>query len=127
MLCDPVMTCATPGPGHGSQPRRGDPVTWGVVTRERSRGKSVYNAQWRKLVAETIAAGARCVDCGTSRNLEGDHELPASRGGLSTRANLAIRCRRHNRVKGNRVTRYQLRVPWPPTPPAPPPTALVPR
>jgi hypothetical protein len=70
-------------------------------------------AEWRRLVAEAIANGARCVDCGTTRNLEGDHELPVSRGGLSTRANLSIRCRKHNRAKGNRVTRYQLRVPWP--------------
>lgn len=72
-----------------------------------------YSAPWRRLVAEAIASGATCVDCGTSRDLEGDHELPVSRGGLSTRANLAIRCRRHNRRKGNRVTSYQLRVPWP--------------
>jgi hypothetical protein len=75
---------------------------------------SAYPSSWRRLVADAIANGATCVDCGTDRNLEGDHELPVSRGGLSTRANLAIRCRRCNRRKGNRVTRYQLRVPWPP-------------
>lgn len=74
---------------------------------------TAYSAPWRRLVAEAIAAGATCVDCGGSRDLEGDHQLPVSRGGLSTRANLAIRCRHHNRVKGNRVTHYQLRVPWP--------------
>jgi hypothetical protein len=74
---------------------------------------TTYSAEWRRLVAEAIAAGARCVDCGSDRNLEGDHELPVSRGGLSTKANLVIRCRKHNRAKGNRVTRFQLRVPWP--------------
>ena len=74
---------------------------------------TAYSSPWRRLVAEAIAAGAVCVDCGTSRDLEGDHELPVSRGGLSTRANLAIRCRRCNRHKGARVVRYQLRVPWP--------------
>jgi 5-methylcytosine-specific restriction endonuclease McrA len=74
---------------------------------------STYSAGWRRLVAEAIANGARCVDCGTDRNLEGDHELPLSRGGLSTRANLSIRCKRHNRAKGNRVTRYQLRIAFP--------------
>ena len=60
-----------------------------------------------------IANGATCVDCGSRRNLEGDHELAVSRGGLSTRANLAIRCRKHNRAKGNRIVRYQLHIPWP--------------
>lgn len=74
---------------------------------------TAYSSSWRRLVAEAIAAGARCVDCGSDRNLEGDHELPLSRGGLSTRANLSIRCRKHNRAKGNRVTRYQTRIPWP--------------
>jgi broad specificity phosphatase PhoE len=89
---------------------------------------TTYSAGWRRLVADAIANGARCADCGTDRNLEGDHELPVSKGGLSTRANLAIRCRRHNRAKGNRVTRYQLRVPWPATahhePPAPGPRSF---
>ena len=80
---------------------------------QRIGGLTTYSSPWRRLVAEAIANGARCVDCGTSRNLEGDHDLPVSRGGLSTRANLAIRCRPHNRLKGNRVVRYQLRVPWP--------------
>jgi 5-methylcytosine-specific restriction endonuclease McrA len=78
---------------------------------------TAYTAEWRRLVASAIARGARCQDCGTDRDLEGDHELPVSRGGLSTRANLTIRCRKHNRAKGNRVTRYQLRVPWPYEPP----------
>ena len=73
---------------------------------------TTYTAEWRRLVADAIANGARCVDCGTDQNLEGDHELPVSRG-LSTRANLAIRCRKHNRAKGNRVTRHQLRFAWP--------------
>jgi hypothetical protein len=77
---------------------------------------TTYGSAWRRLVKEAIAAGARCVDCGTDRDLEGDHDLPVSRGGLSTRANLVIRCRAHNRRKGNRVTRYQLRVPWPVAP-----------
>jgi 5-methylcytosine-specific restriction endonuclease McrA len=84
---------------------------------------SSYTAEWRRLVAEAIANGARCVDCGTDRDLEGDHDLPVSKGGLSTRANLAIRCRRHNGAKGNRVTRYQLRVPWPYEPPEGAPSA----
>jgi 5-methylcytosine-specific restriction endonuclease McrA len=74
---------------------------------------SAYLSSWGRLVAEAIANGATCVDCGTDRNLEGDHELTVSKGGLSTRANLAIRCRKHNRAKGSRVTRYQLRIPWP--------------
>lgn len=74
---------------------------------------TAYPSSWRRLVASAIASGATCVDCGTDRNLEGDHELPVSRGGLSTWANLAIRCRKHNRAKGNRVTRYQTRFWWP--------------
>lgn len=68
----------------------------------RSRSDA-YPYRWRKLVAEAIAAGARCADCGTDRDLEGDHELPVSRGGLSARGNLVIRCRTHNRAKGNRL------------------------
>jgi 5-methylcytosine-specific restriction endonuclease McrA len=76
---------------------------------------SAYPSSWRRLVVEAIANGATCVDCGSDRNLEGNHELPVSRGGLSTRANLAIRCRRCNRAKGNRVTRFQMRIPWPPS------------
>jgi hypothetical protein len=93
---------------------RGCPVRLSGPRPKRERTtKSAYPSSWRRLVADAIANGATCVDCGTDRDLEGDHELPVSRGGLSTRANLAIRCKHHNRTKGNRVTRYQLRVPWP--------------
>jgi 5-methylcytosine-specific restriction endonuclease McrA len=74
---------------------------------------TAYGAEWRRLVAEAIASGRRCEDCGRDRDLEGDHELPLSRGGLSTRANLSIRCRRCNRRKGSRVVRHQLRIAFP--------------
>lgn len=64
---------------------------------------NAYPYRWRRWVAEAIAAGAQCADCGTDQDLEGDHEIPVSAGGLSTRGNLVIRCRRHNRAKGNRL------------------------
>jgi 5-methylcytosine-specific restriction endonuclease McrA len=85
----------------------------GVTSRCHIERDRAYSSAWRRLVKEAIANGAWCVDCGAMRNLEGDHDLPVSRGGLSTQANLVIRYRACNRRKGNRVTRYQLRVPWP--------------
>jgi 5-methylcytosine-specific restriction endonuclease McrA len=75
---------------------------------------TAYPYRWRRLVREAIEAGATCADCGTDQDLEGDHELAVSRGGLSTRANLVIRCRLHNRRKGNRPpVRVQLALAFP--------------
>ena len=89
-------------------------VSYASVPSKKKR--TTYSAEWRRLVRETIARGATCVDCGTDGDVEGDHEWPASKGGLSTRANLAIRCRGCNRSKRSRISRCQLRVPWPVTP-----------
>lgn len=105
MSCDPVMTHATPGPGHGSQPRRGDPVTWGVVTRERSRA---YGHRWRRLRDAAIARQPWCTSCGSPDSLQGDHVIPVSRGGLTAPGNIQVLCGSCNARKAALIARTQL-------------------
>jgi HNH endonuclease len=44
--------------------------------------------------------GGRCVECGSSFDLQYDHVIPVSRGGASTVANLQILCAPCNQAKG---------------------------
>lgn len=42
----------------------------------------------------------RCVDCGSTRNLEYDHDIPFSKGGSNTARNIRLLCEACNRSKG---------------------------
>jgi 5-methylcytosine-specific restriction endonuclease McrA len=50
-----------------------------------------------------IRDGGRCVDCGSTRNLEYDHIIPHSKGGADTVPNLQLLCIRCNRKKGAKI------------------------
>jgi hypothetical protein len=45
--------------------------------------------------------GARCVECGSTADLEYDHLIPVSRGGSSTVRNIRLLCEACNRRKGD--------------------------
>lgn len=69
---------------------------------------------WRRVVSEAIAAhvrihGSTCPGWGVpahwSADLTGDHVIPVSAGGLSTRANVAVLCRACNSRKGDAPAR----------------------
>jgi hypothetical protein len=53
--------------------------------------------------AVIVRDGGRCRNCHSSRNLEVDHVVPVSRGGLTAEDNLETRCRRCNRRKGKKI------------------------
>jgi HNH endonuclease len=44
--------------------------------------------------------GGRCVECGSSFDIQYDHVIPVSRGGANTVANLQILCAACNQTKG---------------------------
>lgn len=44
----------------------------------------------------------RCANCGTTRHLSIDHIIPWSLGGLTTKDNLQVLCKKCNSSKGNR-------------------------
>jgi 5-methylcytosine-specific restriction endonuclease McrA len=46
--------------------------------------------------------GSSCLSCGSQENLEMDHVVPLSRGGMHDLSNMQILCRTCNRSKGNR-------------------------
>jgi len=50
-----------------------------------------------------IRDGGECVLCGTVDELHFDHEVPFSRGGASTTANVRLLCARHNLSKGAKI------------------------
>jgi hypothetical protein len=47
--------------------------------------------------------GGRCVQCGSTTNLEYDHDIPVSRGGSNTERNVRILCRSCNRKKHAKI------------------------
>lgn len=60
-------------------------------TRKRPRlSNAVTSEVW-------IRGGGKCVDCGSTEDLEFDHVIPFSKGGSSTSENLRILCRQCNR------------------------------
>lgn len=67
-----------------------------------------YDRTWRRIRAEAIERQPYCSMCGSTANLQGDHILPISRGGLSTRANCQVLCATCNGRKAGRIARTQL-------------------
>jgi hypothetical protein len=52
----------------------------------------------------------RCVECGSTKNLHYDHDLPFSKGGTSlTAANVRLLCVKHNLVKSDKIISI---LPW---------------
>ena len=48
--------------------------------------------------------GGRCVQCGSTRNLHFDHDIPFSKGGSSlTAANVRLLCAKHNLEKSDKI------------------------
>ncbi len=45
----------------------------------------------------------RCVECGSSRDLEFDHIIPVSKGGSNDAKNVQILCAKCNRKKSNKI------------------------
>jgi 5-methylcytosine-specific restriction endonuclease McrA len=75
--------------------------------RERQRGSAFlrgYDKTHQRLRALAIRQHPFCVDCGTTTDLTADHIVPKSRGGLNVLSNYAVRCRRYNSSKHNRMT-----------------------
>ena len=61
-----------------------------------------YTNDWLRLVAQAIREQPWCSVCGGTEDLTGDHIVPRSRGGSSTRENLRVLCRGCNSRKGDR-------------------------
>lgn len=61
----------------------------------------------KRLRAELLAEDPHCRYCGRALSrsqASADHSVPKSRGGATTRENIALSCRRCNRWKGSLTT-----------------------
>jgi 5-methylcytosine-specific restriction endonuclease McrA len=65
-----------------------------------------YTRSWNAIVAEAIARQPWCNLCGATEDLDGDHEIPLSRGGRSNEANVQVLCRSCNSAKRDREPVY---------------------
>ena len=68
----------------------------GFVPSRPSIPRDVKRAVWAR-------DGGRCVQCGSTQNLEFDHIIPYSKGGADSVNNLQILCRACNRSKGSQI------------------------
>lgn len=92
----PCRTCRRPFPDGNcpAHPKKG------AYRPERPRH---YGPFWRRLVAAVLAAaGHLCEYCHRPAR-SGDHVIPLSRGGATTRDNVVAACRHCNTSKGNRT------------------------
>lgn len=58
--------------------------------------QDIMDAVWRR-------DEGKCVQCGSSENLEFDHIIPVSKGGANTYRNIQLLCEKCNRKKSNRI------------------------
>lgn len=70
------------------------------ATQQREPSRIVPSAVKREVWARDRG---RCVLCGADDELHFDHEIPFSKGGASTTANVRILCARHNLRKGAKI------------------------
>lgn len=72
----------------------------GTSARQRESSRTIPSAVKREVWARD---GGCCVLCGASDDLHFDHEIPFSKGGASTTANVRILCAHHNLRKGAKI------------------------
>lgn len=64
-----------------------------------------YNTLAWRLLSSSVCNGAKCVRCGSTRDLLAHHKVPRSYGGLDIPSNLAPVCRRcHPSAEAQAVT-----------------------
>jgi 5-methylcytosine-specific restriction endonuclease McrA len=49
------------------------------------------------------AADYKCSECSSTEDLTMDHLIPISKGGLHTKSNIGVKCRKCNSVKGSKI------------------------
>jgi hypothetical protein len=66
------------------------------IVRSRQIAPSVKKAVWER-------DGGKCVVCGSTVELEYDHNIPISKGGSNTVNNIRLLCRKCNRSKTDKI------------------------
>lgn len=74
----------------------------GASVRLRETGGGIGRETVPKAVREEVwrRDGAKCVECGSNKNLEYDHMVPIARGGSNSARNIRLLCETCNRRKG---------------------------
>jgi 5-methylcytosine-specific restriction endonuclease McrA len=80
---------------HHEHEQKRYPITKHPV-RSRHIPTSVKKEVWER-------DGGKCVLCGSSHDLEWDHEIPFNHGGSNTTKNIRILCKRCNRKKSGKI------------------------
>jgi hypothetical protein len=85
------------GAGRKGRRRRSTP------TDERAIPASIRQAVWQRDCGRCTFIGSGDHRCDARARLEFDHVTPVARGGLTTAANLRLRCRAHNQYGARQV------------------------
>lgn len=56
--------------------------------------------EWMDILKKS---GFKCSVCGSSNDLTMDHLIPISKGGLHTKSNIGVKCRKCNSSKGSKI------------------------
>jgi 5-methylcytosine-specific restriction endonuclease McrA len=76
---------------------------------ERIKAKAEFEGSVRAPIPKKVQIlvwnrdGGRCVECGSTQNLEFDHIVPVSKGGGNSARNVQLLCEQCNRSKGGRI------------------------